>query len=156
MSRIVRALLAWVMVIAMPVQGMAASAMLFCGASHGRMMQALFVEAPAAAPGHVHDHEHGGPAADHGGVHPHADSSDLAASQAPQNADADGAQGFVPDHGKFSCSACAACCSVLALPAQFALPGAPSLAHPVHMAPGAPVASHHPDGLDRPPRTVLG
>lgn len=155
MSRIVRAFLVWVMVIAMPVQGMAASAMLFCGPSHERMMQGLVLEVPAAASGHVHDHEHGGPAADHG-VQAHSDSNGPAASQAPQNADAVGPQGFVPHQGKFSCSACAACCSVLAIPAPFALPEAPSPVHPLHMAPVAPVASHQPDGLDRPPRTVLG
>lgn len=143
------------MVIAMPVQGMAASAMLFCGPSHERMMQGLVLEAPAAAPGHVHDHAHGGPAAEHG-VHLHSDSSGPNASQALQSADSDGTQGLVPHHGEVSCSACAACCSVLALPAQFALPEAPGPVHPVHRALVAPITSHQPDGLDRPPRTVLG
>ena len=155
MRRIVRVLLLWVMVIAMPVQGMAASAMLFCGASHERMIQGLGIEVPAAASGPVHDHAHGGPVADHG-VHPHADSNGLAASLASQSGDAEGAPGFVPHHGKFSCSACAACCSVLALPAVFVLPEASGPVHHLHMAPVAPMASHQPDGLDRPPRTVLG
>lgn len=143
------------MVIAMPVQGMAASAMLFCGPSHERMMQGLVREAPAAAQVDVHEHAHGGSAADHG-VHPHTDSHGPDASQGHESADADGAQGLMPHHGKFSCSACAACCSVLALPAPFALPEASSPVHPVRMAPVAPIASHQPDGLDRPPRAVLG
>jgi hypothetical protein len=155
MRRIVRAFLVWVMVIAMPVQGMAASAMLVCGPSHERMMRGLVPEASAAASRDAHDHAHGGFAPEHG-VHRHTDSSGPDASQALQSADADGPPGLVPHHGKFSCSACAACCSVLALPAQFTLPEAPGLVHPAHMAPVAPIASHQPDGLDRPPRTVLG
>ena len=49
MSRAVRAFLVWIMAIAMPVQGMAASAMLFCGPSHERMMQSLVVGASVMA-----------------------------------------------------------------------------------------------------------
>ena len=41
MRRIVRAFLVWVMVIAMPVQGMAASAMLVCGPSHERSTSSM-------------------------------------------------------------------------------------------------------------------
>lgn len=143
------------MVIAMPLQGMAASAMLFCGPSHQRMLQALVLELPAAAAGHVHGHAHGASAAAHG-VHMHGDAHGPHASPSLQSAEADGAHGLMPHHGKFSCSACAACCSVLALPAPFALPEASRPVHAVQMAPVAPITSHQPDGLDRPPRTVLG
>lgn len=157
MSRAVRAFLVWVMAIAMPVQGMAASAMLFCGPSHERMMQRLVVDAPAMASHHGAGAGHDHAATDHG-EHRHAAHAAHADAVAPDpaaEADADGAGGMSPHHAQFNCSACAACCFMLALPASFALPEAVSPVHAVHPPPAAPVASHPPDGLDRPPRTVL-
>lgn len=154
MNRVVRAFLVWVMVIAMPVQGMAASAMLFCGASHERMMQGLVLDAPASAPGHSGDAAHEVAAMDHGD-HEHAGSGAPVASEPDMAADGDGMGSLFPHHGKFSCSACAACCTALALPASFELPQAVRTAHALRSSPVAPVASHQPDGLDRPPRAVL-
>lgn len=149
MRCVVRALLVWVMVIALPVQGVAASAMLFCGPGHGRTVQG-----PAShhAAGHGHDMA----ATDHGAhthsVHAVAHSAGSEPSVANPS---DGADGLFPHHGKFSCSSCAACCSALALPASFSLPETPGPAHPLRTSLEAPVASHQPDRLDRPPRTVL-
>lgn len=156
MNRVVRAVLVWLMVIAMPVQGMAASTMLSCGPGHGRMMAGLAFDAQAARSseagepmdGHVHAHVDA-----HHAPHDHATQGDAAASHAA--ADADGADSLLPHHGSFGCSACAACCSVLALPTGYSLPEAPGPMHPVRMPLVEPVASHQPDGLDRPPRTVL-
>jgi len=53
MQRVFRAFLVWVMVIAMPVQGMAASVMFFCGPSHERMMQGLMADAPVSPSSHA-------------------------------------------------------------------------------------------------------
>lgn len=161
MFRAVRALLVWVMVIAMPVQGMSASVMLFCGPSHERTVQARGVDAPATradttgAGGHYHAaaahaaHRHAAP-------DPSA-SSVLADAAADTGADAaaDGAGGLAAPHGKFNCSACAACCSALALPATFSPPDAASPAHSFRAPPPLPVASHQPEGLDRPPRALV-
>jgi hypothetical protein len=154
MNRVVRAFLVWVMVIAMPVQGMAASAMLFCGPSHERMMQGLVLNASASASGHAGDATHETAAMDHGD-HGHAGSGAPVDSEATVAADGDGMGSLSPHHGKFSCSACAACCIALALPASFELPEAVRAAHAMRSSPMAPVASHQPDGLDRPPRAVL-
>lgn len=154
MNRVVRAFLVWVMVIAMPVQGMAASAMLFCGASHERMMQGLVLDALASAPSHSGDAAHEVAAIDHGD-HVPAGSGAPVASEPDMAADGFGMGSLFPHHGKFSCSACAACCAALALPASFELPQAVRTAHALRSSPVAPVASHQPDGLDRPPRTVL-
>jgi hypothetical protein len=154
MNRVVRAFLVWVMVFAMPVQGMAASAMLFCGASHERMMQGLVLDASASAPDHSGDAAHEMAAMDHGD-HEHAGSGAPVASEPTVGADGDGTGSLFPHHGKFSCSACAACCTALALPASFELPQPVRTAHPLRSSPVAPVASHQPDGLDRPPRAVL-
>jgi hypothetical protein len=155
MHRVVRALLVWVMVIAMPVQGMAASAMLFCGPSHERMMQGLVLDASASAPSHAGDAMHQMAVMDHGGHHEHAGSGAPVASEPTVGADGDGMGTLFPHHGKFSCSACAACCIALALPASFELPEAVRTAHALRSSPVAPVTSHQPDGLDRPPRAVL-
>lgn len=154
MRRVVRAFLVWVMVVALPVQGMAASTMLFCGPGHEHMMPVPVLDAPAVAPGHGGDVVHQAAATGHDG-HEHAVASDPVASEARAGTDADDGKGLFPQHGKFSCSACAACCSAMALPASFALPEVTSPALPIGAAPDAPVASHQPDGLERPPRTVL-
>lgn len=154
MNRVVRAVLVWVMVIAMPMQGMAASLMLFCGPSHERMLQGPVVAASAARPAQA-----GEPAHDHAGaghaVHDHAAQGDRVVSQPALGADADSAHGLSAHDGKVSCSACAACCSALALPASFSLPEVVRVAHPMQTSASAPVASHQPDGPDRPPRASL-
>lgn len=154
MNRVVRAFLVWVMVIAMPVQGMAASAMLFCGPSHERMMRGLALGASASAPGHAGDAAHEMVAMDHGAHEPAVSGAPVAREPAV-GADSDGVGSLFPHHGKFSCSACAACCSAPALPASFELPEAVRAAHAIRSSPMAPVASHQPDGLDRPPRAIL-
>lgn len=154
MHRVVRAFLVWVMVIAMPVQGMAASVMLFCGPSHERMMQGLMADGPGVGSSRVAEAGHADSAADHG-LHAHAAPAHPGADNAGAGSDADGLTSLSPHSGKFTCSACAACCSALALPAGFVLPPPSSPEHLVPMSPVEPVASHQPDGLDRPPRTVL-
>lgn len=174
MNRVLRAFLVWLMVIAMPVQGLAASAMIFCGPHHERLAQGLVFDAPAAGseqareplPAHAaavhaaHGHAAHGDAAHGHAAHGHATMSDAGAAPGSADADhdadsADSAEGLLTLHGKFSCSACAACCSALALPASFSLPEAVSPAQVLRTSPSAPVASHRPDGLDRPPRALL-
>lgn len=157
MHRFFRAFLVWVMVIAMPVQGMATSAMVVCGPSHERMTQGLMLDAPGVASSRA-AHGHDDSAMDHGvhqGEHVHPASGGPVADLPSAGADVDGTVGLFPHHGKFSCSACAACCSALALPASFVLPEPSTPVHLVRMASVEPVASHQPDGLERPPRTIL-
>ncbi len=154
MHRAVRVLLVWVMVFAMPVQGMAASMMLFCGPSHERMMQGLRLDVSEVASGLASRPGHDQAAHQLGG-HDHAAVMDGVADEAVSTDPADGGPGLLSHHGKFTCSACAACCSALALPASFVLPEPASPAQHAGMAPVEPVASHQPDGLDRPPRTHL-
>ena len=160
MRRAVRAFFVWVMVVAMPLQGMAASAMGSCGPSHARMMQGLMAGAPLAASHEAAAAGHGAFASDHG-AHLHATPAHAvgdepcAGTHTGSRADADGLSGQVPHHGDFSCSACAACCPALALPASLVLPE-PSGPEPlVQVAPIEPVASHQPDGPERPPRTIF-
>jgi hypothetical protein len=142
------------MVIAMPMQGMAASAMLFCGPSHERMMQGLVFDASASATVHA-GHAMHEMAAKYHGDHEHASIGAPVASDPAMDADGDGAGNLSQHHGKFTCSACAACCIALALPARFELPDALRTAQVLRSSLVAPVASHQPDRLDRPPRAVL-
>jgi hypothetical protein len=93
------------------------------------------------------------------GAHGQAASIDPDANL-PLGRDADGTYPSAPHqewphHGKFSCSACAVCCTALAPPVQPSLAPRPDLVQPLGLSPLGPIASHPPDGLDRPPRTVL-
>lgn len=147
MSRALRTILLWVMALAMPVQGMAASVMQFCGPGHARVLQGFV---PAERQGTaVHDH---GP----GHHHPAVGSVRDPATPAAHSAAVDEPSGSASaHHGKYSCSACAACCSMMAMPSGFALPLRPELASELSPSPPVPVQSHLPDGLDRPPRVHL-
>lgn len=129
-----RVLLLWVMVLAMPVQGMAANLMLFCSPGHGHMGLA----------GVTHEMHAGH--ADQGLPDCHGSGSTDA------TAVADPAQ--PTPHGQFGCSACAACCAMLAIPARPVVPAQPEPAQPVASASPASLPSHLPDGLDRPPRAA--
>lgn len=128
-----RVVFSWVLALAIPVQGYAASTMLACAGGHHYPPTA----AAMAQEGHAHDHEMAGHDAhenDHGAMT--ATPSDEHGS------------GFGPS----SCSACAACCSLLALPSA-----APVVAEPERLAGhGAPPAFTAPafvtDGPERPPR----
>jgi hypothetical protein len=154
MNRAFRSFLAWVMVLAMPVQGMAASAMLSCGPSHQRMMQGWVLGQAAAAADHAHGH--GDCLASMDAIDPeHAVPGHSVASEYAPGTDAEGVSGMSAHHGDFSCSACAACCSLLALPSGFELAHVVGLAASVRAPLVAPVTSYQPDRLDRPPRAVL-
>lgn len=144
MKTIARTALLWVMVFAMPAQGIAATLMMFCGPSHERMMSGT---------GHGHH------AQAHGGGQDHAAVSHDSAHHAP----AGEAHGATPaDDGRsladlamFSCSACAACCSVMGMPANLSLPRQAESKHVVSDPLSVGARSHLPDGPDRPPRAIL-
>ena len=131
-----RLLLIWLLLLAVPLQGMAAAARLHCASGVTRD------SAPAGAP--VSEALHAGLVE---GMHDHA----VHRGQHPQDAGSD--VGADAERGaSHRCSACAACCPLLGLPVQtLLLPVSP---------PGAPPAvavvvsreSFVPFGLDRPPR----
>lgn len=146
MKAFMRAFLLWLMVLAVSAQGTAASLMLFCGTSHTRMM-------------HGTDSEHHGRASSN--AHDHAAHS--ATSTQPSAVHVDASHGGDPKHegvdsfahlGQLSCSACAACCSVMALPSSVLLPVQSNAVHPVPAVSAVSVQSHQPEGPDRPPRVT--
>ena len=81
-----RLFLAWLLLAAIPLQGMAAASMLFCGSQAH--------EAAAAAHGHDSAHDHGDVAS-----HVHGDAHD----------------GATVGHTDVTCSVCASCCSGAAI-----------------------------------------
>lgn len=135
-----RSLLIWLMVLALPIQAVAAAGMQHCGAAH-RLMQ---VASTGAGAPDVHDpvheatpHEHdfdAGMSAD--------DSSDQGVNTSALGDD-------------FTCSACANCCSAVALPASLVRLPAPSIEDHAAALPAPEVVSFMPGGIERPPRTFL-
>jgi hypothetical protein len=130
MKRLLRTLLTGLLLVAVPLQGYAAGAMLFCGSAHG---QGEDVDQAA--------HGHGGAAHDHDAT----GATDVHAAAALDRA----------EFGHGACSVCVSCCSGAALPAStiatsFARPLAPPTPPDEHTAP-----AHASPRLERPPRIDL-
>lgn len=147
MSLRFRLCLTWLLLLALPLQGFAAVAMVHCGPVHERMLAEVtagFAEKGQDEVGHGHHHQH---AAGVAGEHPDAG----APGPATDLPSAD----HLDEIAKFKCSACASCCTGTALPTAV-LPMvfvAPSLTT------GPCILTVHVDfvldGLDRPPRNLL-
>jgi hypothetical protein len=139
-----RLLIVWLMALALPLQALASVTMLHCGPSHERMQGArASVEADLLSP-HAHgsaSHVHDGVAASAG----HAGSLSGAAAQPEKPA----------DPGKYKCSACAACCSIGALPSPALAVPAPAVSPTVFFAVVPTVGASAAAGPERPPRIVL-
>jgi len=153
-----RFVLVWLMALAIPVQGVAAAGMLHCDASPAQPQQ-------GAAHAHVHaGHSHAGDVhagdahagdAHAGGAHAGgAHAGDAHASDAQGAAAADDPADDTNAFGH-KCSACAACCAGLAIPAQAAEFSSPIVASFAALPPGAAPAFFVLGRLDRPPRPTL-
>ena len=149
MKRSVRCFIMWLLVLALPVQGFAASTMLLCGAGHHGMVQ-------AAGGGHGHtSHMHMAGQDSSAGLESYTD-GDTAESSAAH----DGAvlSPLATKHAKAvegKCTACAACCTVAFLPVSVIAFRAPA---PSRVYPVVELTAHVgyvAAGLDRPPRFLL-
>ena len=141
MTSCLRFALMWLLLLALPLQGIAAATMLHCGPGHHGMLAA---DAPVAHPSAGDSSSH------HGGAgHGHA------TMQASGSADHPPSAADLSRQSKFKCSACASCCLGVALPAAvitfatFAPADAP--AFQVRIEP----VGFFTDGPDRPPRIRL-
>lgn len=149
MSRVWRITLMWLVALAVPVQGYAAIAMFGCGPEHhgmtGTPSQVVATEEYAAGMPQ-HPHEVGNdPQADH-----HHDGS--AESGHGHMLKAHGTSGKV---GEGSCSPCASCCVVAALPSTMVVfQPVPLIDFFVPLAPGG-AAAFLTAGPERPPRFIL-
>ena len=142
MKRISKALLVWLVMLALPAQGFAAATMLFCGPMHERMSAAAGVEGPV----HHHsgainsDHDHQAATTGEAVEVRHGVASDLGKSD---------------DLSKFSCSACATCCVGAALVASATTFPLRNQAHERIFSASFPQAGFVTGGPHRPPRSFL-
>lgn len=134
MRSLLRLMLLCLMAVALPVQGFAAAGALHCATMHERMQVAS-----------MHHHDDG---VDHHHVQ-------AATPHDMQNSDAGPDDGAARVGGHFKCSACAACCVGLGLPAStISVPPGPAEG----MSPSSvsrAVAPFFTGGPERPPRAVL-
>lgn len=145
MNRVLRAIVACLLLVAVPLQGYAAASMLFCGAG----------VPTSAAPAHhhdggqvglpQHDADHGATAVHDLSVTPHADA---AASDEGESGSLHGLT-----HGK--CSVCSSCCSAAALPSEAIATSAASPHAPAFPALEHANPDHRPARIERPPRLPL-
>ncbi|QPF74133.1 hypothetical protein G8A07_15235 [Roseateles sp. DAIF2] len=137
-SKLWRLMLAWLLAMALPLQGYAAHALMLCGPAHH---QSPLVTTQAHATMDHQGHE-GHDSAEHGAQH-HA---------TPDSGDEEQAQ---PGGHAGACSVCASCCNaaalVTSLPVADFLPPAPVAVATVPVAHARVLTG----GLERPPRTDL-
>jgi hypothetical protein len=142
----IRPALMWLLVVVVPVQGLAAGMMVSCGPNHARMAQMSDHLQHEVAEGKAHHHETSSAPADVGSVQPsHESLSDLPV----------GSESPLDKVAKFKCSACAACCTATAIPTSvytFDACASTSLQASVSMS-LAPVFLT--EGPERPPRLLL-
>ena len=154
--RLIRVLLAWLLLVALPLHGMAAAGAWTCHRGGPSQVAAAVAPAvPAAgagevrAKGHAHDAHHDGHHLTHRGGHPaHAPADGSAGAAAANGASADA----TPPASAHPCPACTSCGHALALPVSWpAVGGMP----PPRLTAAVVVPAVSPAGWpvpDKPPR----
>lgn len=146
----VRCALVWLVVLALPVQSLAASTMLWCGPAHERPLPSPATMHHAGSTTAGHDHAVG---------HDHAIVHDAAVVDEPAVAPVDDGRtkrmnsAAQPDD--VGCSACASCCSMPAIPVGLAGVDGPGFVSPRATVLDAGVVSFVTAGPERPPRIHL-
>lgn len=146
MRTTIRFFLLWVMMLAIPIQGIAASAMLHCGPNHAE--QAPFY---TAVVDHV-QHGHAGQS----GAHEDITAAGSFSAASGDDADSDSRSTDVTKLGKFKCSACASCCSAVAILHSVAAISVVEIVFDRDASPVADRPGFVTDGPERPPRIALG
>jgi hypothetical protein len=145
MDLLIRTLLIWLLVLAIPAQGVAAATMAFCGPTHHGGVTAAKGDLAATA-GHVHGGLEGKVAHEHPSAGTDAPSADeLEASTTAKIGSAD----------QHKCNVCGACCSTGALMSSVPTLLAADAASTVFSTVVATVDPFAADGPDRPPRSLL-
>ncbi len=149
MGLLIRTLLIWLLVLAVPAQGAAAAIMAFCGPYHHGAAAASHTHRTSPV-GHPEDVKHASHA---DSVHAH---QDIAAVADEDEASAVSAgSGKVVHADQQKCSACAACCSFGAILSTVLAVPAPAVTPTVFSAVVPTVDAFAADGPERPPRIVL-
>ena len=159
MGRLIRTLLIWLLVLAVPAQGAAAATMALCGPNHHNGTPgAAMVHTQASGLSHDHRLDHpNGDSSDHvqnsAATHP-AHDHNHAVADVPAGGEASApAQGI--HAGQHKCSACASCCSVSAMLSPLLAVPVPDVAPTVFRTVVPSVEAFNADGPERPPRIVL-
>jgi hypothetical protein len=144
MIRKFKTLLLWLLITALPLQGMAAVMKASCGtAHHGSAPTVAMVNEHHHDQHAMHEHRHG----DHAVTHADSTVSDSSVKSDQSSA---GHQ-----HKNSSCSACAACCAgAVAPPSALLLAPVRMSSEAVLVSPAPLVTGHIPGGLERPPRHI--
>jgi hypothetical protein len=143
MGLLIRTLL-WLLVFAVPVQGIAATAMAICGLNHHTGSAAAQVQRGAPI-SHTHNDSAAAPEHQH-----HQPVAEAATDEA-----APVASSQVGDASGHKCSACASCCTAGATPSSVPALPTPVSAPTVFSAVVPDVGGFATDGPDRPPRHVV-
>lgn len=154
MNPLIRVLAVWCLLLALPMQGMAAALSLACVTGHAPLSSAHSrADASAVHAGSVH-RATDATASDH--LRP-AHHEVAIADRILRGDRADPSAGHDTPHLSGStCSACATCCLMMhALPAGFDFSHSLASHGPVVPIAASPPPSHLPDGLERPPRRSL-
>jgi hypothetical protein len=145
MNRALKTLLLWLLITALPVQGLAAVMKASCGPAHHSSLPIVIM---AAA-----DHHHGD--ATHAHHQHHHDAAMHSVADASASDSHTTTDGSSAKHESAYCSACAACCvgAVAPPPASDWTP-THSSSETAAPSPAPLVAGFIPDGLERPPRCI--
>lgn len=145
MNRVFKTFLLWLLIAAMPIQGVASVIKASCGPNHHAISPAVMSVAT--------DHHH----ADGQGAHDHGYHGASMAQPDVQKVDSgsDQVSDVQPFHKTSYCSACAACCfGATAPPASVSLTPVFSTIHTVVLPPVVSFTGFIPAGLERPPRLL--
>ncbi len=129
--------MACLLALALPAQGLANATMLVCGSSHQRM-HTVKAAAPPASDHHLH----------HGAAEGHQHSAERAGHK-PASPDK------LTDLGQYKCSSCASCCAGIAVLSALPQLVPPEFGTTVFAAVAPGVVAFATDGPDRPPRSPL-
>ncbi|WP_151446633.1 hypothetical protein [Lacisediminimonas profundi] len=151
--RLVKLMMLWLLVAALPLQGWAAVLKASCDTRHhapslhaSALAPGAIQQPQASAHGHGDSHDHHA----HHGVTQDQQHASLEASGEPPASAAQAADSL-PDHS--ACSACSSCCAGATAPppAALAAPDVPPTAA-LFAAPSTLLVNFIPPGLERPPR----
>lgn len=155
MNRALKSLLLWLLIAALPIQGLAAAMKATCGPTHhmpGMSMSGMIMSAGMGthmnASAQLHDHQHAHEASSH---------HDGPAPQASSMPDDEASSDPLGKQVKSStCGACATCCVGAVAPptASFHVPE-PDFSNHSIISPASRLAGYIPPSLERPPKFSL-
>jgi hypothetical protein len=138
--RLLKIVLLWLIALAVPIQGAAAATMVLCGPIHQRIAIVSQVEAATTHGTHDQHKSHHHVSADAKASGHHDSQKDM--SELPT--------------GKYSCSACAACCSSTAISGPaYLVPDLIFVSNNPVAAEASPFSGFVPEGPEHPPRSIL-